>query len=220
MSRRLWTTEVQRLLRQMEQCLLRLTPEGWVWFVDGKPLAVGNCSKDPESRWGRAARGMAKGYKLHAVYGSSTTPSAWEIEPMNISEPDTSALLLPRLRRGGYVVGDKSFDSNRLHDLARSTGHQLVAQRKRPNSGLGHRRHSPGRLRCMELLQHDFGRALLEARDDIERRLARLTNHAAGLAPLPNWVRRIWRVRGWTLGKLLIHALYAAINAQTLIAGE
>lgn len=35
-----------------------------------------------------------------------------------------------------------------------------------------------------------------------------LTNHAEGHAPLPNGVRRIWRVRSWEQAKILAHAAY------------
>ena len=147
MSRRLRTTEVQRLMYVMEQYLVQLRKTGLVTVVDGKPLAIGSHSKDPDCGWGRAGRSYAKGYKLHAVYGSAPLPLVWEIAPLNTSEPEVAARLIPALHGGGYILGDKAYDSNPLHDVALSTGHQLVAERKRPRDGLGHRKHSPGRLR-------------------------------------------------------------------------
>lgn len=74
MSRRLATTEVQRLLALMEQHLLQLQQDGFVSLVDGKPLVVGSHSKDPDCAWGQAGRGQAKGYKLHAIYGLAPLP--------------------------------------------------------------------------------------------------------------------------------------------------
>jgi Transposase DDE domain len=214
MSRRLHTTEVQRLLAKMEQRLAELDGGGWVMLVDGKPLLVGSHSKDPDAAWGRARRGWAKGYKLHAVYDGGSIPVAWEITPLNEAEPETAArLVLSIIGGGGYILGDKSYDSNPLHDAALAVGCQLVAERKRPNSGLGHRRHSPGRLRSIELLRQEFGQKLYAFRDQIERNFGWLTNHAGGLAPLPNWVRRIHRVRVWVQAKLLIHATYVYLTS-------
>jgi hypothetical protein len=208
MSRRLRTAEVQRLLNQLEQAFGSLNPKGWVLAIDGKPLTVGSYSRDPEATWGRACRTFAKGYKVHALYGAGPMPLGWDITGLNTGEPEIAARLLARRPGGGYVLGDKIFDSNPLHEVAARSGYQLVAERKRPNTGLGHRRHSPHRLRCIDLLQTDFGRELYVRRKDIERQFGGLTNHAGGLAPLPNWVRRIARVRLWVQAKLIIHALY------------
>jgi len=209
MSRRLRTTEVQRLLHLMGQYLLQLPGrKDWVVILDGKPLVVGMHSKDGDSRWGHVGHGFAKGYKLHALYGSAPIPVSAEIAPLNVAEPEVATHLIPGVKGGGYLLGDKQYDSNPLHDVAREAGYQLVAQRKRPQAGLGHRRHSAGRLRSMALLQTDFGKALYACRDDIERQFGWLTSHAAGLSPLPSWVRRVHRVHCWVQAKLIIHAIY------------
>lgn len=215
MSRRLRTTEVQRLVYVMEHGLTKLRDPGWVAAVDGKPLVVGSHSKDPDCRWGRAGRGYAKGYKLHAVYGTSPMPLAWELAPINVGEPEVAARLIPTLDGGGYLLGDKQYDSNPLHDAAQRAGYQLVAQRKRPHAGLGHRLHTPGRLRSITLLQNKFGQALYGCRDDIERRFGWLTSHAGGLAPLPSWVRRYHRVQSWVQAKLIIHTIYKQLPSQS-----
>ena len=117
MSRRLRTTEVQRLLHVMKQHLVQRRQNGWVAIVDGKPLAVGSHGKDPDCAWGRAGRSYAKGYKLHAVYGSAPLPLAWDVAPLNVSEPEVAARLFPVLQGGGYILGDKAYDSNPLHDV-------------------------------------------------------------------------------------------------------
>lgn len=214
MSRRLQTTEVQKLLADMEEQMAALDGGGFVMLVDGKPLLVGSHSKDPDARWGRVRRGWAMGYKFHAVYGAGSMPLSWEVTPLNEAEPDVAARLFPSIRRGGgYILGDSAFDSNPLHDVALAAGCQLVAQRKRPHSGLGHRRHSPGRLRSIALLQQDFGKALYAFREQVERHFGWLSNHGAGLAPLPNWVRRLPRVRQWIQAKLLVHFSYVALTS-------
>lgn len=210
MSRRLKSASFLRLLEAIE----RVWADGafeLALTVDGKPLLVGSHSKDPDAAWGRGRRGWAKGYKLHAIFGSAEHPRTWDVEPLNVAEPKVAAKMVESLDPGGlYLLGDANYDSNPLHRAATKAGLQLVAPRKRPHVGLGHCRHSPGRLRSIELTEGPgaFGRTLHDERDDIERRFARLTNHAGGLAPLPNWVRRIHRVRLWVQTKLLIHAAY------------
>jgi Transposase DDE domain len=215
MSRRLQTTEVQRVLARMEQRLAALDRGGFVMLVDGKPLLVGSHSKDPDAAWGHVRRGWAKGYKLHVVYGSGCLPLGWEVTPLNEAEVDVAARLISPIKRGGgYILGDSSYDSNPLHDVALAVGCQLVARRKRPRASLGHRRHSPGRLRSIALLQQQFGHALYAFREHVEQQFAWLTNHGAGLAPLPNWVRRWPRVRQWIQAKLLVHVTYIALTSN------
>ncbi len=209
MSRRLKTTEVQRLLHEMEQQTATAEHAGLLSFVDGKPLLVGSHSKDPDAKWGHVRRGYAKGYKLHAVYSQGPTPLAWEIAPLNEAEPEVAARLVPAVRAGGgYLLGDSAFDSNPLHEVTSAHGWQLLAQRKRPEAGLGHRPHTASRLRSIHLLTTDFGKELYQRRENVERHFGWLTNHGGGLAPLPNWVRRIHRVRLWIQAKLIVHAAY------------
>lgn len=215
MSRRLSTTEVQHVLFEMERRLVADPRGGLLFVVDGKPLLLGSHSKDPDTHWGHTRRGWAIGYKLHVVIGEGCIPLQWEVCPLNEAEPEVAARLTLALGAGGgYVMGDKSYDSNPLHEAVSSTGRQLIAQRKRPKAGLGHRRHSPGRLRSIALLQGKFGQGLYRLRDQVERDLGWLTNHGAGLAPLPNWVRRAHRVRLWIQAKIIIHAVYVYRNSN------
>lgn len=212
MSRRLRTTEVHRLLNTIEQCLTHENAGIWIRWIDGKPLVVGTYSKDTDATWGKVGRGFARGYKIHALYGTARMPDAWHTTGLNVSEPEVALHLIPLVKGGGYILGDKGFDSNPLHDAANRHGYQLVTERKRPGTKLGHRRHSPGRLRSMELLRNDFGRALLHERGDIEREFGWLTNHSGGLAPLPNWVRRPHRVQQWVQAKLISHVIYTKLS--------
>jgi len=214
MSRRLRTTEVQRLLADMEGRYTALERPGFVSLVDGKPLVIGAHSKDRDSKWGKVGRGYAKGYKLHAIFGRGPIPLVWDIDSLNVSELDVAARNISSLKGGGYLLGDKAFDSNPLHRIASRRGYQLVAQRKRPGTGLGHRTHAVGRLRSMDLLNTAFGQDLYQCRDDVERKFGWLTNHGGALAPLPAWVRRAHRVRLWVQAKLLVHAQYVYSNSN------
>lgn len=210
MSRRMQRLATQELMNQMEKAYLviLMLVERWIKIVDAKPLPVGGHSKDPDAHWGHGVRGYAKGYKLFAIYGAGPLPLTWRMAPMNAGETTVAQDMLPDLQGGGYLLGDKRYDSNALYAAARQNNHQLVAPRQRPGTGLGHRPHDPDRLRAMELLQTSFGKALIEERNHIEQDFAHLTNFGGGLAPLPNWVRREHRVRLWVQAKILIYAAW------------
>ena len=222
MSRRLRTGGVAALLAAVEGGYRERDPGGrpaWVKLLDGKPLPVGGHSTDGDGDWGRGVRGQARGYKLHAVWGAAPVPLAWEVAPMSAAEQACARRLIRRLGgagEAGYLLADGGYDSNPLHDLAGSPGMQPVAPRKRPGTALGHRRHSPSRLRSVRLTEGGgaFGEALLHERDRVERLLGNLCCFGGGLQPLPSWVRRKWRVRLWVQAKLLINAARIVLNQR------
>jgi hypothetical protein len=205
MSARLRTSRVKALLQSLEAYLGRDPRRWWLQRIDSKPLPVGMHSKDPDARFGRVARKWARGYKLHVVWGGGALPSAWRVEPMNVGDCTVGKQLLSDLPGEGYVVGDSQYDSNPLHEVA-CPHHQLVAPQQQPGKALGHRRHHPSRIRALDLLKRPFGQAILRQRDQVERDFAALTNFGAGLSPLPNWVRRLHRVRQWVQAKLIVNA--------------
>lgn len=125
---------------------------------------------------------------------------------MNTGDATAARKLLEELPGEGYVTGDRQYDSNPLHRVA-SPRHQIVAQQQRPGRALGHRRHEPSRVHCLEMLGRPFGQAVLAFRDPIERSFGHLTSFAGGLGPLPSWVRRRHRVQLWVQAKLLLNAL-------------
>lgn len=206
MSRRMRTAAVEQLLAAVEAELGGDSRRWWLQRVDSKPLPVGMHSRDPDARYGRAAGGFAKGYKLHAIWGGGRVPSRWHIEPMNVGDSPAARRMIRDLPGQGYVVGDSQFDSNPLHAAA-WPAHQVIAPQQRPGKALGHCAHHPARLHCLELIAKPFGQALLRWRAQIERDFGGLTNFAAGLSPLPNWVRRLHRVHLWVQAKLLINAI-------------
>jgi hypothetical protein len=207
MSRRLRSPAVKGLLDAMEQTLRQRGEPHWIKAIDSQPLVVGPYSKDPNARWGKATKhGFARGYKLHAIWDRRPVPEAWRIEPLNVHDSQAAVQLLPQLSGSGYLLGDGQYDSNRLYDLAGANDHQLVAPRRQTAKNLGHQRHSPFRLRSIELQQRAFGRQLSKERSDIERSFGGLTCFGGGLAPLPSWVRRSHRVQLWVQAKILINA--------------
>jgi Transposase DDE domain len=225
MSDRLWTASAQLLL---EQVLLRLLGACAAWGfcltrrIDSKPLPVGGFSKDRDARWGHAtAGGKYKGYRLFGCWGRSpgVVPEAFVLGPMNESDQAGAIELIDQLTRlydggaaGGYLLADSPHDTNPLHAHAAAHGFQLVAPRKQPGKGLGHREHAPARLRSLALLEgpadlDPFGPALYACRGQVERDYGNLGSFGGGLQPLPSFVRRPHRVALWAAGKLIINGL-------------
>jgi IS5 family transposase len=179
---------------------------GLALAVDGKPLLVGGCSKDPDARFGRAAGHCGRGYKLHAAWAGRPLPEAWEVTPLNEHEAKVAERLVGQLAGGGYVLADGNYDATALFDAAGGRGYQLVAAQWDNNPGTGHHYQSPYRLRCIEMLRGEFGRGLFALRGGIERAFGNATAFAGGLGPLPAWVRRRGRVERWVWAKLAINA--------------
>jgi hypothetical protein len=211
LSRRLRSVAVGVLLRAAADRLRDLMPAPLVQAVDGKPLPIGGAGHDPDARNGYGAGKIARGYKLHAVWGGRPMPEAFAVEPLNVEETQAARRLLSELTGGGgYVLGDGVYDASPVYDAAGRAGYQLVAPREDPEAGLGHRRQSPFRLRSIELLAGEFGRSLYRLRGAIERSFGQATSFGGGLAPLPAWVRRAHRVWRWVCAKLLINGVRAA----------
>jgi len=209
MSRRVDRVGVGLLWRALEERLRNCSADypGLMAFLDGKPLPIGAASKDPDAGYGRGAAGMAKGYKLHTIWSNRALPEAWDIRPMNTSEPKVACALLGQLRSGGgYVIADGNYHASELFDVAASLGYVLVAPPRKGSTGKGHVYQSPHRLRFLDQWHRPFWQALLKRRGEIERDYGQATCFGGGLAPLPAWVRGLDRVRTWVWAKLLINA--------------
>jgi hypothetical protein len=214
MSRRLRSASVQALLASLEAGLRALGGVDWVCAVDGRPLTINPYSKDRDARWGFATKTLGRGYRWVAVWGRGPIPLAWDVVPLQASEPRVAETLVARLSGGGYLVGDSAFDTNRLHAVAAAQGFQLLAPPKRPGRKLGHCPHHPARIRSLELLRTDFGRAVYATRTHIEQRFGHLALRSLGLAELPAHVRCLHRVRQYVQGKLILNGIYLLFRQQ------
>jgi hypothetical protein len=174
--------------------------------VDGKPLLVGGCSKDPDATFGRAAGHTGRGYKLHTIWGGRPLPEAREVTRLNECEAKAAERLVGQLTGGGDVLADGNYDASALFDAAGARGYQLVAAQHDHNPGTGHHDQSPYRLWCIALLRGEFGRGLFALRGQIERSFGNATAFGGGLGPLPAWIRRGHRVRLWVWANLAINA--------------
>lgn len=115
-------------------------PPAWELLVDGKPLVVGGCSKDPDARRGRGAGGgFARGYKLHAIWGDRCLPEAWEVTGLNEYEGAVAERLLARVRGVGLLLADGNYEASRVYDAADASGYQLLAPPDPQDTGAGHR---------------------------------------------------------------------------------
>jgi hypothetical protein len=208
LSRRVDSVGVGLLWRALEQRLRDSGQPALVAFIDGKPLPVGGNSKDPDARFGRGAGCTAKGYKLHAVWTTRAVPEAWEVTPLNGNEKAVAARLIGQLGHGGYLLGDGNYDASYVYDAAAARGYQLLSPcRKAKEPGSGKHYQSPHRLRGLEILRGDFGKALYKARTSIERSFGHAGSFGGGLGPLPAWVRGQDRVRTWVWAKLIINGI-------------
>ena len=223
MSRRLRSQSVQALLKSVEQEVLAFRESGIFWMIDGKPLPIGGCSKDRQAGYGRAASCKAKGYKIHALLAADGAIAAWRLAPMNKDERVMAQRMLPTAPIQGYLVADKNYDSNKLHQICDARGDlQLVTPRRNGSKhGLGHHRHAAGRLRSIQLTESPypaFGKQLLSDRNTIERRFAHMTNWGGGLTHLPPWVRTYRRVHRWVQAKLVLTTLKRTLCVRTYVA--
>src|SRR5262249_39010835 len=73
-SRRVDSVATGLFWRALEQRVRTTGNPDLLAFIDGKPLPIGGNSKDPDARWGRGTGGVAKGYKLHAVWSNRALP--------------------------------------------------------------------------------------------------------------------------------------------------
>ncbi len=209
MSRRLRDGETTSFLTKLAARLAGRRQPVLIKAIDGKPLIIPKHSSDPDAKCGRGIGGMAKGYKLHAIMGDGAMPLAWSVQPLNVSETSQAHQLIPQLEDEGYILADSNYDSSKLHDTAMDNGHQMIAPRRKPGTGLGHRKHSPHRLRAIHLLEQApsrFGWTLYKRRREIERQFSGLVSFGGGLQSLPAWVRTLPRVRLFVHAKLIINA--------------
>jgi hypothetical protein len=213
MSRRLRSRSVRELLKTLEaKIICPKSNDGLVWFIDGKPLPIGGCSKDRQAGYGRSAGGKAKGYKLHAIIGKNGDLASWRIAPMNKDERVMAERMLKSTKIAGYVVADGNYDSNKLFKTCddKQNLQMVVRRRYGSKSGLGHRKQTTGRLRSKDILENPdpkFGNDLLSQRNSIERYFGNLTNWGGGITCLPSWARTYRRVHRWVQAKLLLNGL-------------
>ena len=127
---------------------------------------------------------------------------------MNINEQPVAVQLISQVTGPGYLIGDNAYDRNKLYDLAGQRDIQLLAPQRKTAASVGHQRHSPYRLRAIEMQTRLFARQLLRHRRCIESVFSQITTISFGLGPLPNWVRTMKRVENWVRAKMILFQIY------------
>ena len=217
LSRRLRTEAVLQLVQVIEKELINRNQPSIFRMIDAKPLPVSGHSEDSDVGYGRAASSMARGYKFHTVFDDSQGFVCWSIKPMNVNECPAGAELISQLTHEGYLVGDNAYDRNKLYTLAGKSGIQLIAPQRKTANNIGHVKHSPFRLRAIEMQTRPFAKDMLIYRRKIETAFAQLTTVSFGLGPLPNWVRTIQRVKNWVRAKLILFNIYRSIQRTYVV---
>jgi hypothetical protein len=217
LSRRVRRDDFQLFLQALGQRLNGKAKEHLLKKMDGKPLELPNHTQDPDAGWERGVSRLSVGYKLHMICSGNPMPDAFVITSLDVCEKQMAARMIKRTGGCGYLLADGNYDARWLYDLCQYHNHLLVSPRAKPGTGIGHHDQSPQRLRSIQLLEppggiNRFGPSLYGRRTDIERDFSQPSCFGAGLAPLPPWIRRIWRVRNWVWAKLLINAARVRIQ--------
>lgn len=204
LSRRWRSSVVQREAERVhEELVRRFGIIDRYAAIDGRCLLVGGYSKDPEARSGRAAGGMGKGYKLHALVDGRHVITAYEVASLPVAEQKMAVLLLRKAPASiARVVGDTNYDSMNLHRVAAETGRRLYTPLREKRVG---RRRQARRLQLLRLAQRRVGCRLLAWRDGVERAFGHSSCIGFGYKGLPSWARRLHRVRRWMWGKTLLY---------------
>lgn len=211
-SRRARKTSFALFLNALTSALKGIGPPAWELSVDGKPLPVGKCSKDPDAR----SNNHGKGYKLHALWGPKCLPESWEVTAARENEGAVAVRLLTQVRGKGFVYADGSYEDNRVYDAAGESGYLLLANPGTQATGGGHGYQSEYRLLALSFFETGLGWGLYRHRTTIERRFGHAGGFGGGLGPLPNWVRRLGRVNRWVCCKLVINAARIIHRQQNL----
>lgn len=190
-------------------------------YLDGKPLVVGVASKDPEARRGHVMGGFAKGYKLHAWMTEDRRIPLWCVMPLNVGEVPVAEVLVqqvPELSERSLVLTDQNYDASDLHKELDARGGRLLLVPKGSPGGERHpvtlRHMGPARRELLVVQAKHPGllRQVHRHRVNAEGILGNLCGYGGGLSPLPPWVRRLYRVRRWVGGKIILY--HARLRAR------
>jgi hypothetical protein len=207
MSRRLRRLTFVAFLTKLHRALRRCFRRQMLHMVDGHALPVRRHTTDPDALRGWGQGCYQWGYKLHVLCDINGHIRSWRTCAMNADERTVARALVPDAQIRGYLLADAAYDANPLHAVCRTHGVQLVAPRRLPDAGLGTRKHDPGRLRAIEMMEQSstgFGPTLYAERLWIERLFGTMVSAPYGLGHLPAWVRRQHRVEVWVAAKIII----------------
>lgn len=217
-SRRLRTMRFLRSRVLLHRVLVAHGRGDALSFLDGKALAVGECTTDPDARDGVVTTGrFRKGYKLHARATKAGIIEEYRVTSLNEGEARIARKLVCGVPAGGVVLADANYDARKLYAaIERRRAWFLAPPKGRATAESTLRRMPESRRQAVMLWQHrrPLAERAMSVRQGIERVFAHLCGFGGGLGPLPAWVRRLGRVRLWLDAKIAIyHARIIARNA-------
>jgi hypothetical protein len=217
--RRLKSPAIQAHIQALNRDFRSRLPSSGDKAVDGKPMVVGAYSKDPDAKRGRLSKdAWGRGYKLHAIVDKHGGIDAYAVTSLNAGESTVARSLVGKVDLHGVTLrADANYDSGPLYTAVADGGGRLVAPRRKPGRGLGHRHHHPHRLQAIAEFEQHPSQGLQHKRHRlrIEQTFGHLTNLPFGLAPLPNHVRRKARVERWIAAKIAVYHLHLAQQMAT-----
>lgn len=166
------TEQFQALLDAVNTYLIRTDTPATLAFLDGKPLPVGRCTRDPDARLGYAIHGFEPGYKLHACAARDGRILAYRVRPMNEGEAKVARELAPAISEPALVMADANYDSQYLYQALGARGQQLLTPLKRIAQHPGPLKRMGPHRRFAVWLHEKLGasyRVLLKLRDAVER---------------------------------------------------
>ena len=207
MYRRTSTPAFERSLERVKSRLAKQLPPAALLFLDGKPITISENSRDPDARDGWAVCGFAKGYKLHALVDERGFVRDSRVTPLNAAEHEVAIDMAPSVTPGARVVGDGNYDSGPLYRAIEQQDAQLLTPlRGMAESSARLKRMPASRRHVIDLWKDDpqACRQWEQQRDAIERTFGHMVTVGGGLV-LPDFVRRLPRVRVWVMLKLILH---------------
>lgn len=207
--RRVKSARVNALLRAVNEYLVRHGEPARVAVLDGKPLAIGDHSRDPDARDGRGAGRFQRGYKLHALTTLDGRILRHCVRPLNVGEPNTARReLVGDVPPDALVLADRNYDSAALYTAVAARHGHLLTPRKGRSQQLTRRKRMGAAGRMIRELwesRADVCQAILRLRPNVERLFSALSCFGGGLVALPPWVRHRDRVGRWVTAKVAIY---------------
>jgi len=211
--RRVKTARFQRYLQRLHDTLTDHRALRGLNFFDGKPLAVGNYSRDPDAKTGYGVGRLDKGYKLHALVTHDRRIAGWSVMPLNANEMHVARVLVDdavEVPRDAVFMADGNYDAHKLHkQIARRGGWLWVKPRGIGTHPVTLRQMGAKRRALLEVWKQTpaLAERFYRQRVHVEGTFSNLTSYGGGLGPLPAFVRRLDRVRRWVGAKIILYHL-------------
>lgn len=213
--RRVQTPRFQQFLGHIHHAQTHQAAVTSINYADGKPLAVGNFSRDPDATAGYGVGRVERGYKLHALVTHDRIIARWSLMPLHVHELHAAHKLIDAgpIPKDAVVLADGNYDAHRLHKhLGRRGGWLWTKPRGMAEHPVTRRQMGAKRRALLEVWRQTpaWAARFYHQRLNVEGTFSNLTSRGGGLGPLPGFVRRLTRVRRWVGAKIVLYHLHLA----------